>query len=78
MSNTSGYDRGLNAIGGTAEGRKSSKRLNSKNWEETKRSKIGDLFLEGMGCDPVGSMEIGVKVPKMGIMSTNSQKSFNL
>ena len=39
---------------------------------------MSDLFMEGMGCEPTAFKEIGVKVPKMGILTTKSQKSFNL
>lgn len=31
-----------------------------------------------MGCDPVATNEIGARIPKLGLLSKNSQKSFNL
>ena len=73
MSIQTDHDRGMNTIGGaSAEHKKSTKRINSKNWQDKKGSKMSDLFMEGMGCEPTAFKEIGVKVPKMGIITTNS------
>jgi hypothetical protein len=51
--------------------------LNSKNWDETRRSKIGELFQEGMGCDSLSSHDVGLKTPKLCTSGRSSQKSFH-
>lgn len=41
------------------------------------KSEVSDLFSEGMGVDPGNHHDVGLQIPKIGVMAKNSQKFFN-